>query len=270
VELKELLKEKTEELERLTEQVRPLLDNTPEGVLWTKKERGKTRYFRYNPERKTETYLGYDKAEEIKALETKNYLSKLVETAEKEKMLLEEMGEKLDSLPRWQNVFYEIPEEKKHMIGPLNISLDYFSDINLERWKMNRFNNRNNRPSANVTLNGEYVKSKSELIIADRLRCAGVPYHYEKAKLIADENAGRYMKWHPDFRVLNRRTGREYWWEHLGRMGDPEYFATNIFKLEMYAKNGIYPGDNLIITMESDSVQLGIEYVDMLIKRFLL
>lgn len=265
--LKELLEERIDEIERLIKKVGDLLLNAGGETLITKKENGKRRYYKCSRKGKM-IYLGAGKDEEIRALENRAYWRKLVKSAKEEKKCLEKMEKILNGMPRWQKVFYAIPQERRHLIEPLSINLNYFSEKDLQIWKMNRFKNRNDRPSANVTMNGENVRSKSELIIADRLRCAGVPYQYESGKYIADGESGRYMKWHPDFRVLNQRTGREYWWEHFGRMGDPDYFAMSMYKLETYAKNGIYLGDNLIITMESDGVALGSGYVDMLIERF--
>lgn len=68
---------------------------------------------------------------------------------------------------------------------------------------------------------------------------------------------------------LNTRTGKEYWWEHFGRMDNPDYFSTCNYKLMVYAMNGIYPGDNLIVTMETSKTQLNSEYVDALIEHYL-
>lgn len=268
MDLKELLKERINETDRLIRRIEELLRNAGGETFFVRKEKGKHRYYKYNSEDGKKTYLGVCRKEEIRVLEDEAYWRKLEKSANKEKKDLEKIGRILDGMPRWQEVFYSIAQEKRHLIEPLTKSLDYFSERELQNWKMNRFKNRNDKPTANVTMNGENVKSKSELIIADRLRNAGVPYHYERDMFLEGGRRGRYMKWHPDFRVLNQRTGREYWWEHFGRMGDPEYFASCIFKLETYAKNGIYLGDNLIITMESDSVPLGSDYIDMLIERF--
>ena len=93
------------------------------------------------------------------------------------------------------------------------------------------------------TKRGEYVRSKSELIIADRLFDAGIPYHYE----VACER----KKWiisYPDFLVLNPRTKKEYYWEHFGMMGDPTYLEQTLGKIEKYARYGITLGNNLIAT----------------------
>lgn len=93
------------------------------------------------------------------------------------------------------------------------------------------------------TKRGEYVRSKSELIIADRLFDAGIPYHYE----VACERKNWIISY-PDFLVLNPRTKKEYYWEHFGMMGDPTYLEQALGKIEKYARYGITLGNNLIAT----------------------
>ena len=79
------------------------------------------------------------------------------------------------------------------------------------------------------TDNNEQVRSKSELIIANALKAAVVPYRYE-FPLLVDRNpeadAGSdFCEFHPDFYCLNLRTRQEFAWEHFGMMDDPEYAA---------------------------------------------
>jgi len=71
-------------------------------------------------------------------------------------------------------------------------------------------------------LKKEKVRSKSEVIIADRLFINAIPYEYERGLIVkipkTAECPETEMVWNPDFRVLNVRTGKEYIWEHFGRM----------------------------------------------------
>ncbi|MEE3440399.1 MAG: hypothetical protein VZR07_10670, partial [Ruminococcus sp.] len=50
------------------------------------------------------------------------------------------------------------------------------------------------------TQRGEIVRSKSEVIIADALYYANIPYHYEKPIKVGDRVI------YPDFTVLNVKT----------------------------------------------------------------
>lgn len=240
----------------------------PECKLITKMEKGKKRYYSYNPETKTTKYLKDDNLEAIRALEEKDYRLKLQKTLANEMENLERVQSILEKTPDWHKVFYGIPEEKRHLIKPYEVRPVKVSEEDVERWKR-RNRGRRNQVTNNKTMNGEYVKSKSELIIADRLKAAGVPYVYEVNLGLAEEHTGTFVNWNPDFKVLNVRTGKEYYWEHLGKMDNQEYFAIWMMKLETYWKNDIVLGDNLIITMETSTAPVSTEYVDCLINRLL-
>lgn len=138
------------------------------------------------------------------------------------------------------------------------------------------------------TDNNEQVRSKSEVIIANALKAAGVPYRYE-FPLLVDRNASDNMdtasaksgtkaadfydldiyQLHPDFYCLNLRTRQEFAWEHFGMMDDPEYAARATEKLELYAENGFFPGKNLIITMETSAKPLSSKLLKNVIKTYL-
>jgi len=52
-------------------------------------------------------------------------------------------------------------------------------------------------------------------------------------------------------------------------LDNKEYCEDCQIRLETYAKHGYFPGDNLIITTESSSHSLNLEYVDCLIDKYL-
>ncbi len=122
------------------------------------------------------------------------------------------------------------------------------------------------------TDNNEQVRSKSEVIIANALKVAGVPYRYE-FPLLVDRNAADadtdFCQLHPDFYCLNLRTRQEFAWEHFGMMDDPEYAAHAAEKLELYAENGFFPGKNLIITMETSAKPLSSKLLKSVIQTYL-
>ena len=120
------------------------------------------------------------------------------------------------------------------------------------------------------TENNEQVRSKSEVIIANTLKAAGVPYRYE-FPLLVDRNSADadFCQFHPDFYCLNLRTRQEFAWEHFGMMDDPDYAERATEKLELYAENGFFPGKNLIITMETSDKPLSSKLLKSLIKTYL-
>lgn len=120
------------------------------------------------------------------------------------------------------------------------------------------------------TENNEQVRSKSEVIIANTLKAAGVPYRYE-FPLLVDRNSADadFCQFHPDFYCLNLRTRQEFAWEHFGMMDDPDYAERATEKLELYAENRFFPGKNLIITMETSDKPLSSKLLKSLIKTYL-
>ena len=75
---------------------------------------------------------------------------------------------------------------------------------------------------------------------------------------------------YPDFTFLSRRTRKEIYWEHDGRMDDPVYARSAVRKIQAYEENGIYPGENLILTFETEKTILDIRIVKGLVERYLL
>jgi hypothetical protein len=87
------------------------------------------------------------------------------------------------------------------------------------------------------TERGDLVRSKSEVIIADKLHARGIDYQYE-APLELD-GSRRY----PDFTIDDSDAGRTFYWEHLGLLDDPSYEARWRVKLAAYERAGILPAE---------------------------
>lgn len=115
-----------------------------------------------------------------------------------------------------------------------------------------------------TTAKGERVRSKSEKILADYFYHAGITYKYECPLIL--KGVGTV---YPDFTFLSPGTGEEIYWEHDGRMDDPEYARNAIRKIETYEKNGIFPGKNLILTFETSRDVLDMKVVQKLVREYL-
>lgn len=93
-------------------------------------------------------------------------------------------------------------------------------------------------------LSGDMVRSKSEVIIANLLHQASVPFTYEEPLYAED---GSFFL--PDFTL--RVGGEEYFWEHWGMLSDEGYSAHRNQKKDWYEIN--FPG-RLIETLESSQL----------------
>lgn len=109
------------------------------------------------------------------------------------------------------------------------------------------------------TARGELVRSKSEVIIADRLFAHDLDYIYEPEL----ELEGKIKR--PDFSIIDGDTGAKWYWEHCGMMSDPIYKRNWEDKKEFYKKNGIVEGKNLIVTYDDEKGGLDSYEIDQLI-----
>lgn len=85
-----------------------------------------------------------------------------------------------------------------------------------------------------ISEKGEFMISKSEVIIADKLHNKGVQYVYEAP--ISDEKG---VTIHPDFTIEDPDSGIIYYWEHLGLLQKDDYRNKWRRKQEWYERNGI-------------------------------
>ena len=92
-------------------------------------------------------------------------------------------------------------------------------------------------------------RSKSEAMIADLLHKAGFTFYYEARLVLYDEWGDKHI-YYPDFTIV-LPDGNVIYWEHLGRMDLPEYRQKAFKRIANYHYNGIFPPNNLILTMES-------------------
>ena len=137
----------------------------------------------------------------------------------------------------------------------------------IEQWMSTPFKGKGFSDGMPVILTnkGVRVRSKSEKILADYFDSLGLVYKYECPLYL--NNFGNI---YPDFTFLSRKTGREIYWEHEGMMDNPEYARTAIQKIEAYEKNGIFPGENLILTFETSMTPINTELMQMNVKKYLL
>lgn len=117
------------------------------------------------------------------------------------------------------------------------------------------------------TCTGVPVRSKSEVIIYDRLHAHGITPTYEQELRI--DGIVKY----PDFTIEDEDSGTTYYWEHCGMMYDPRYRDRWERKKSWYFENKILPwqdggGENgtLIITKDSQVGGISSDKINELIQ----
>lgn len=94
------------------------------------------------------------------------------------------------------------------------------------------------------TLSGDFVRSKSEVIISNILFQSEIEFKYEEPLFALDGS----WRW-PDFTLAHH--GKTYYWEHLGMLGDDEYTKKWERKKAWYEQH--FPGQ-LITTQETSTL----------------
>lgn len=105
-----------------------------------------------------------------------------------------------------------------------------------------------------ITARGLQLRSKSEVIIAERLDYYDIAYRYEQLLYI-----GGYS-FAPDFTILTQR-GKVYW-EHCGIVNDKSYMNKHNWKMQMYEAGGIVPWKNLIVTYDNEEGHMDTRLID--------
>lgn len=261
--IKRQLKKRLSEDRKLTDTLTRLVRNQPEGKLLVSTIRGHSRY--YHVLRGQKRYLSKADAALTKKLAEKEYCEKMLGLARKETRLLERFLKNFDPAG-FINCYEKLNEGRKRMVDPIVLPDEMFAEQWLEKTRAltELRSNDYEKPEGFTTLNGEKVRSKSEKILADLLRHHGIIYVYEAPLVLKDSVV------YPDFTILNLRTREVWYWEHLGRMDDAGYAAKNAGKIRRYEASGIFPGEQLIFTMETAQQPLRTDEIEALIERYLL
>ena len=136
----------------------------------------------------------------------------------------------------------------------------------LKEWKSKEYQGKGFKENIPVILTerGERVRSKSEKIMADYFFRHGIEYKYESPLYI--KGMGTI---YPDFTFLSPKTGEEIYWEHNGMVDSPEYARKMVQKIEAYENNGIFSGERLILTFETQQSVLNTKKIEQLVERYL-
>lgn len=245
------------ELKAALAKVEGYLKNAPKGRI-NIVERGKKKYYQHiflgNNGEAQSVYT--DDWKLISALIIKRYYVKVRPRLIKEIKALENFLSSYN--PDAKNFEYtNLPLNRKDVVTPI---IPTPESIKLE-WESELCNalDSYSKPSGYVTNGGEEVRSKSELIIANELsaRKDTLLYHYEPTLYLTA--AG--IDVHPDFSVINLKSGNIYYWEHAGMMDNPDYANRFVDKINKYVASGFVLGKDLIVTYESSVWHLNINVI---------
>lgn len=261
--LKEMLLEERARLERIENKIRAQLKDVPEGTLRISRSNAHIQYY-YCTEKTSRNGIYLHKMEEnlVHQLAQKEYDEKVLRLVEKRLRQIRRIAEEYQD-DEIEKIFLKEHEERQKLICPIESTWKQ----QMEEWMKEEYEGRGFREGTPLIYSdrGERVRSKSEKILADYFYHNDIPYKYEKPLQLTG-----YGVVYPDFTFLSKRTRKEIYWEHEGRMDDPGYAKKAIKKIESYEDNGIYIGERLILSFETESSVLSGKNIERNVKRYLL
>ncbi len=161
-----------------------------------------------------------------------------------------------------ENTYEELNEYRKKLIHPIIETDESYAKVWMNAPYVRKIIGED--VPVIFTENGERVRSKSEKMIADKVKQLGIPYRYDAPLCL-----GRNLVLHPDFTVLNVKERKEIYYEHFGMMDNSEYVENALKRIEIYEKSGIFPGDKLLFSWETSTAPVNMKIVEGMLKKFL-
>lgn len=242
---KEELNRFIRDIEGRKSELRSELKTLPDGLLHVDARNG-SEYFtvRYPKKgnRKKERRKGItNDTEMVNGLIRKRYIDKalkimdadieLLRKAEKKYCPFDEvsvMGSFIDAHPKLKQAVLRNPLLDEQWASNYSMAKDLFEES-----------------KTSLAGDGTMMRSRGEIVIAEKLRQYGIPFRYEAEFSIPD------IPYTPDFMIRRPRDWKIFYWEHFGDVNDRAYMKRNGRKLEIYEDYGIVPWDNLIITYDT-------------------
>lgn len=236
------------------------ISKLPPGHLISSKN--SNRYKWYQSDGHSKNYIPNKNQKLVEELAVKKYLSCRLEELQIEEQAANAYLEKCKDMENIQKSDELIHKDSRYY----QFLNQYFTPLSEElvQWA-NAPYDKSNYKLENLkckSAQGNMFRSKSEAIIEGLLYTHKIPYRYECAL----DLSGHIV--YPDFTIRHPKTGQIYYWEHCGKMDDIDYVKRFCRKLEEYAKNGIVPSINLILTYETAESQFDIELAEKIIQYY--
>ncbi len=228
----------------------------PDGSIIIRLQNRNKYYYCYNNHK--QKYLNHKDTALIRQLVQKDHINKAIKAAKHEAEVLKKdiIGYPKDTM---EKVYETLPEERRKYASPLILSDEEYA----KAWLATPYEAKPFGKDAPeyYTMKGERVRSKIEVIIADRLYIKGIPYKYECPVVIDG------VVFHPDFTILRLSDRKVLYHEHCGKMGDTGYVEDMIDRVNKYARAQIFLGDRLFCTFESETQPIDLSWLDDFIEK---
>lgn len=259
--LKNLLVAEGKRLEKIISIANAQLKHMPEGTLRLSKRKEFTQYYYCTEENKSGKYIRKENRNLVQMLAQKSYDEKLLELAEKRRKQINQILKDYED-DEIEQIYKNEHIARQCLIQPVESTWEQ----KVKKWKAEEYQGKAFKEGTPVILTerGERVRSKTEKIMADYFHRHGIEYKYECPIYL--KGVGTV---YPDFTFLSKKTEKEMYWEHCGMMDSPDYARKMVRKVEMYENNGIFPGERLILTYETEQSVLSTEKIAQMVERYL-
>ncbi len=263
--LKNVLELEEKKLEFIKQKIEKSLANAPKGKIRVSSTGDYTMFFHCTDEssksRKRGVYITKENRDIIKPLAQEEYDQKMKRVVEKRLNQIQKLNASYYD-EELEDIYNGLHPKKQEFVSPYEPSWQQ----RVIDWKSQPYTGKEFKAGTPeiYTKKGERVRSKSEKLIADTLFDMGIEYKYE-----CPIHLKGYGQVYPDFTILSRKTGKEMYWEHDGRMDDPQYSEKAVKKINTYISNGILPGERLILTFETANIVLNDRIIKKMIDTYL-
>lgn len=261
--LRELLLAEKTRLEVIKQRLDDELAVMPAGNLRICKSNNRTQYYHHKSDsiQDNGTYLPVAQHDLARQLAQKAYDRKVYDLVSRRlrQLTLITKDYKDDEI---EDIYRKMTNARKNLVTPVEKT----GRQQIEEWINTEYTGKGFKEDDVFiyTENGERVRSKTEKIIADYLYHNNIPYKYEKPLVLKG-----YGTVYPDFTLLSPHNYEELYWEHEGRMDDQAYAASAVKKIKSYEENGVYAGERLILTFETQKTVLNTGDIERVVNRFL-
>ena len=246
-------------LENLIRKTQRSLEKAPDGSLKIDTSSGRIKYYRRPSGSNTHpVYIPKKNMDLAAALAQKDYDEKVLRLLKKKLRILCKFTAQFPDA-HIDSVYESLSPVRQMLVQPAVPTTSQF----IKEWQEKPYKGlgfRDDDTTAYYTIKGERVRSKTEMIIANALCRACIPYKYECPLQLGERVV------YPDFTILDIRAHTETYFEHFGRMDDPAYAGKTMQKINLYARHGIVQGKNLLYTMETSEQPLDTRCLDAIIR----
>ena len=152
---------------------------------------------------------------------------------EQMKIMLDDIAEKKEYKHELLNYFVKLLEDNPNS---QYLHQEIARYLGMDKYQLNRIY---------TTVDGNNVRSKSEVIICDLLHASGIKYKYEE---LLEYGNGKTIN--PDFTIY-LPNGKKMFWEHVGMLGTEDYDISWSKKMDIYEN---YFPNQLIKTYENGAL----------------